>query len=278
MKKQSSLLLISMLAALFIVSCSKKTIKIQEKDISEKHYLSSDTTKGALALELEIELPIDYKNKETLQSIRNLLITKLFGEDFLKYPTDSVVEFFKISLINEYYNNNKPLLEKLDVSSSYSFDNVYNLSGFGLLSDKHIFVYGIERYEFMGGAHGIESRNYYNFDLKTGKLITEDDLFIPNYKDSLTQLIKNRIVEESRENNDKEPIFNLNTTEYWTDSIKPNSNFYITDLGLKYVFNPYEIAPYNVGLTEIFFSFKYIRSILKPENPISYLILNSEKE
>ncbi len=170
------------------------------------------------------------------------------------------------------------MVDKLDSGSVYSFNNEHTLSGFSLFSDKNIYVYGIDRYVYMGGAHGLETRNYYNFDLKTGKLITEKDLFVDNYKDLLSDLIKIRIVEESRDSNDKTPILNLENTDYWTDSIKPNSNFYITDEGINYVFNPYEIAPYALGETEVSLPFERLKGILKPGNLIAYLVEKHEKQ
>jgi hypothetical protein len=126
----------------------------------------------------------------------------------------------------------------------------------------------------MGGAHGLETRNYYNFNLTTGKLITEKDLYIDNYKSALTQLIKKRIVEESTE---IKTLADLEESIFWTDSIKPNGNFYITDESINYVFNPYEIAPYAFGETEITLTFDRIKSILKPNNPITYLVNKRNK-
>jgi len=40
---------------------------------------------------------------------------------------------------------------------------------FQLLNDERIYSYGINRYVFMGGAHGLSNVNYFNFDLRTGK-------------------------------------------------------------------------------------------------------------
>jgi len=132
----------------------------------------------------------------------------------------------------------------------------------------------------MGGAHGLETRNYYNFDLKTGKTITENDLFKPNYKAELSELIKKRIVEESKEvkeAKDTEPILSLEDTDFWADSIKPNGNFYITDESINYVFNPYEIAPYYIGQTEVTIPFNRLKNILKPNSIIAYLVEKQAK-
>ena len=281
MKKQPILLLLSVLTATMFFSCTQKTIKTEEKDFVKKYYLSKDTTKGALSVDLEVEIPFAFTNKEVLKSIRGVIITNLFGEEYVSRPNDSIVLLFSKELVTEYKENNQPLLEELDSTNRYSFDNEHTLSGFSLLSDKKIYVYGIERYINMGGAHGLETRNYYNFDLKTGSLITEKDLFKSNYAPELIKLIKKRIIEESKEYKDEknsEPILNLEDTDYWTDSIKPNGNFYITDEGINYVFNPYEIAPYYLGQTEVTLPFKRLIGILKPNSIITYLVEKNAKQ
>ncbi len=273
MKKQYILLLTSALTATFFFSCTQKTIKTVEKDFIKKYYLSSDTTLGSLNFDIEIEIPTAFANNIVLDSIRATIISNLFGNKYISHTNDSLIELFASDLYREYKADNEPLIDKLDSTSSYSFNYEHTLSGFSLLNDKKIFAYGIERYVYMGGAHGLETRNYYNFNLTTGKLITEKDLYIDNYKDALSQLIKKRIVEESSE---IKTLTDLEESIYWTDSIKPNGNFYITDESINYVFNPYEIAPYAFGETEITLTFNRIKSILKPNNPITYLV-NKQK-
>jgi len=280
MKKQTIILLLSILATSIFFSCTHKTIKTKENDFVKKYYLSKDTTKGALSIDIEVEIPIAFADKDILKSIRNSIVTNLFGEEYLLHSNDSLVQIFTKDLVSDYKENNEPLLNEKDSASKYSFDNEHVLSGFSLLSDKKIYVYGIERYMYMGGAHGLETRNYYNFDLKTGKTITEKDLYKPNFESELSELIKKRIVEESKENKDSkdaEPILSLEDTDFWTDSIKPNGNFYITDESINYVFNPYEIAPYYMGQTEVTIPFNRLKSLLRPNSIIAYLVEKQAK-
>jgi hypothetical protein len=175
-------------------------------------------------------------------------------------------------LKTEYKLTNEPILNEMDEKSLYSFNNEHILDGFSLLSDEHIYSYGINRYVFMGGAHGLNTINYLNFNLKNGKQITESDLFMKNSTKKLTELIKKRIVEQSLEDESLEPIKNLDKTDFWIDAIKPNGNFYITDESLNYVFNPYEIGPYYLGITEVRLPYERLKSILKPNSIVSYLI------
>jgi hypothetical protein len=280
MKNQTSALIVCTLMALFFISCTQKTIKTSENDFVKKYFLSKDTTKGALSVDLEVEIPVAFFNKDVLTAIRATIITNLFGGEYVNHANDSLVQIFTKDLVADYKENNEPLMNKIDTANRYSFNNEHVISGFSLLSDKKIYVYGIERYVYMGGAHGLETRNYYNFDLKTGKTITEKDLFKANFVPELSELIKKRIVEESKEvkeSKDTEPILSLEDTDFWADSIKPNGNFYITDEGINYVFNPYEIAPYYIGQTEVTIPFNRLKNILKPNSIIGYLVEKQAK-
>ncbi|MDP4237905.1 MAG: RsiV family protein [Bacteroidota bacterium] len=275
MKKQAIILLLSILVTTLFFSCTQKTIKTDEKDFAKRYFLSKDTTKGALSVDIEAEIPVAFTDKEVLKSIRSTIIANLFGDEYISHSNDSLVLLFTKDLVADYKENNSPLLSEVDSTNRYSFNNEHVVSGFSLLSDKKIYVYGIERYVYMGGAHGLETRNYYNFDLKTGKTISEKDLFKPNYETELSELIKKRIVEESKEmkeTKDTEPILSLEDTDFWEDSIKPNGNFYITDEGINYVFNPYEIAPYYMGQTEVTLPFNRLKNVLKPNSIIAYLV------
>jgi len=280
MKKQTIILFFSILTSYLFVSCTQKTIKTEERDFVKKYYLSKDTAKGALSVDIEVEIPSAFTNKEVLKSIRATIITNLFGEEYITHANDSLVLLFTKDLVTDYKENNEPLLNEIDSTNKYTFNNEHVVSGFSLLSDKKIYVYGIERYVYMGGAHGLETRNYYNFDLKTGKTISEKDLFKSGYEIELSELIKKRIVEESKEvkdSKDAEPILSLEDTDFWADSIKPNGNFYITDESINYVFNPYEIAPYYIGQTEVTIPFNRLKNLLKPNSIIAYLVEKQAK-
>lgn len=277
MKRKFIFLAISILVAATFFSCSSKTVKTEEKDFTKRLYLTNDTAKGSLNIDIEVEFPVKFRDNQILDSIRSSIISNVFGDDYIKLPDDSVIPHFVKDIYDDYVENNLPLVHQLDSGSVYSFNNEHTVSGFSLLSDQNIYVYGIERYVYMGGAHGLETRNYYNYSLRTGKLISENDLYTGNYIQNLSDLIKKRIVEQSHESGNQEPILSLEDTDYWTDSIKPNGNFYITDESINYVFNPYEIAPYSMGETEVVLPFDRIRSYLKSDSPIAYLVKKFEK-
>lgn len=272
MRKFIKLFILSIMIAFSLTSCKQKTVRTVEKDDVEKYFLSSDTTKGALRIDISVEIPVCYDDSAVLHAIRNEIISNLFGPEYIKFPVDSVVKQFTKDLIFDYKDTNQALLEQLDSTSLYTFDNEHTLEGFSLLSDERIYSYGINRYVFMGGAHGLSTTNYFVFNLKNGKKITEKDIFVAGYEQKLSDLLKTRIIEQSKEDENTTPIISLEETDYWVDAIKPNGNFYVTDESINYVFNPYEIAPYYMGQTEVILPFDRLKSLLKANNPISYLV------
>lgn len=272
MKNRSLWLISCVLVVLLFASCRQKTVRTIDKSDVERYYLAADTSKGALSIELNVAIPVCFDDDKVLDSIRNTIVSNLFGLEYVKFDNDSLVKRFTDDLKTEYKLTNGPILDEMDEKSLYSFNNEHVLDGFSLLSDEIIFSYGINRYVFMGGAHGLNTINYLNFNLKNGKLITESDLFMKNSTKKLTELIKKRIVEQSREDESLEPIKNLEKTDYWIDAIKPNGNFYITDESLNYVFNPYEIGPYYLGITEVRIPYERLKNILKPNSIVGYLI------
>jgi len=138
MKRQTIILLFSILATSLFISCKQKTIKTTEKDLVKKYFLSKDTTKGGLSVDIEVEIPTAFADKDVLNSIRATIITNLFGEEYIHHANDSLVLLFSKDLVADYKENNEPLISETDSTNRYSFDNEHVVSGFSLLSDKKI--------------------------------------------------------------------------------------------------------------------------------------------
>jgi hypothetical protein len=283
MKKRFFLLIISILAVISIISIlyflPKPSITVVTENYSlvDKQYLSKDTTLGTLTVDINIELPVDYKDKLMLDKIRTIVCSELFGNFKLIYPDDSLLYFFTEELKSEYVQNNLNFAEKISDDSQLVFNNSFILEGFSLLNDENIFSYGISRYVDFGGTHPAKTRFFYNFNLKNGTILQESDLFVEGYENELTGIIKNKIIEDSHNSEGIPYIDSFDNTEYILEAIKPNGNFYINDEAICYVFNPYEIAPINyIGETEVVLPYQLIKHLLKEGNPISYLLLTNQ--
>lgn len=280
MKKRNSfviagVIIICIAAALLFVfrPASPKSVVTENFSLTDKVYLSeTDTTLGSMTIDLNIDLPISYQDKNILDKIKTIIRTELFGDVFMSFPEDSLLNYYAADLGKEYIDNNADFARRISEDSRLAFNNSIMLEGFALLNDENIFSYGISRFVDFGGAHPIKTRLFYNFNLNDGKVIFEDDIFIQDYQLELSEIIKNKLLQDLNENDETPYRENLDESVYFMEQIKPNGNFYINDESICYVFNPYEIAPYYIGETEVVLPYKLIHHLMKPKNPLEYLV------
>ncbi|SEA99960.1 protein of unknown function [Pseudobutyrivibrio sp. ACV-2] len=109
----------------------------------------------------------------------------------------------------------------------------------------------INDYTFMGGAHGGGSYTGVNFDVATGKQITLDDL---GDADTIRQVSKDFILdtiatssEAARGNLYSDDIVNYKEAieELFANGNQPE--FYLDTVGITFIFQQYDIAPYAAG-------------------------------
>ncbi|WP_305981990.1 DUF3298 and DUF4163 domain-containing protein [Roseivirga thermotolerans] len=104
-------------------------------------------------------------------------------------------------------------------------------------------------YSYTGGAHPNSGQVYRSYDLRTGDPITLDQLLVENYEAKLYPAAEI----EFRMTREIPPEMSLQEGGFWFDEgqFSLNENFAIINKSLVFYFNPYEIAPYSVGPTEL---------------------------
>lgn len=139
----------------------------------------------------------------------------------------------------------------------------FELHGSVLLNNAKQLTIQLSSYAYTGGAHGMNSTTYFVFDAATGRRLFFDDLFVSGSRGSLNALIEARFREDrglsssDRLDGEKGGLFE--------NRIAFTTNFALTDKGISFFYNPYEIAPYAAGPTEIELRFEDIKGLLKPE-------------
>lgn len=132
-------------------------------------------------------------------------------------------------------------------------------------------------------AHPITSTNATTLDLETGSPLLLKDLFVPGHIKKLNHLIRAALIDREQYYPCNEKLSTDVATkmvksvlEDITDhpakicfsSISDDSQYYLTDTALIFVFPKYSIAPGSDGDIEIPIYFKKIRDILKLNGPL----------
>lgn len=262
-------LLLASIACLMALTACQRQADITFDALNESHTVpcySDDITCFEVALQLEF--PAESTDR-ALSSVRRTLITDIFGEKYIDLKNSLLPSAYIDDCMAEYnlLNNDLP-----DDEQDALFRNVLveDIKAVPLFTTKQLLSYEVSRYVYTGGAHGVSSTICWVFDLTTGQQLTEDDIFVPGYTDALTQLLQKALEASTASQH-------LALETFYMDQVLPNGNFAITEEGIYYQFNPYDIAPYAVGETRLLLDKEALRPLMQPKTVVYNLFFADKK-
>lgn len=119
---------------------------------------------------------------------------------------------------------------------------------------------------YMGGAHPNSVFIYLNYDPINKQEILLDSLILPGSLDKLNSIAEGIF----RKNEKLAPGTSLKEGYFFEkDRFSLNRNFTITEEGLQFLYNPYEIKAYVYGTTTLVIPFSELKAIARPNSLIS---------
>ncbi|MDY5076725.1 MAG: DUF3298 domain-containing protein [Paludibacteraceae bacterium] len=210
--------------------------------------------------------------EEVLSKLQRAVCQTVLGEAFLDMRPQQAIEAYAALKHTEYIQNNLPLLQEwaIDHEDEPLCETCFNeeliISAAPMTdhlpesADRFLWSYAMDVYEYTGGAHGNRYLLIQNYDLETGDMVNEQDLFIDDYYEPLKTLLLNALIAQT---DNAESKRDLRRMGYSVADVVPNENFYVTQEGITYVYNPYEIAPYAMGCIEIFLPWETVRPLIR---------------
>lgn len=280
MKTQpSKSIIVFFLASLFLASChtgtkqtTENAVQFDSIRVDKTYHLLDNPENPNCNLQLDFIFPVKSGDKELLPKIQKLFVQSYFGENYenLK-PAEAVAQYTEdyLNAYKELEADYKEDLAKQDQSPVGAWYSYYEMSSDDIVyNGNDLLSYTINFENYTGGAHGAHSFTNRVINMKTGKFVTEEEIFIENYQDDLARILIDRIAKENNVENAKD-LENIGF--FSVEEIFPNGNFLVDERGITYTFNEYEIAAYVVGATQVFIPFEDIRYLLKKDSPISHL-------
>jgi len=210
----------------------------------------------------QVNLQVKYVkgDDERARNINNAIEQRLFMFDSLQMQqaVDSFANFYT----KEYQKNMAPLYreDRTDETKRAWYEYKYVIETDTRRGKDGCLVYIIDLDMYEGGAHGIRQQLVMNFDEKTGQQITYNDLFVQGYQFKLRELLLEELKDQTKTNS----LDELHEQGYLlTMDIYAPQNFILDDDEIIFIYNPYEIAPYDKGNTELTLSYSQLKEILK---------------
>lgn len=266
--------------SLSLYGCKTKTKSTVENEISfdsitvdKTYHLLENPENPNCTFQLKFTYPVKMKDKQVLSLIQKQFIRDYFGDNYENLsPEEAVSQYTEdyIASYKELEDDFRLEIERSNGQPVTSWFAYYEMSDNAIEYNRSdLLSYSVSFSNYTGGAHGAHSTRYHVIDLKTGKTITEEAIFIDNYQEQLARILVDKIA-TLNEVQDAKELENIGF--FSVDEIFPNDNFMIDDTGITYAFNEYEIAAYVVGLIEVHIPFKEIDYLIRRDSPIAHLV------
>jgi hypothetical protein len=277
MKKGTTILLIALLiAGCWLASCSNtgqpsRNLQFEEITLSKSEHLFADESKPACNLYIDFVFVNNATTIGAKDSINAYLLSALFGKKYQQLSPQEAVEGYAKEYVTNYRADLEPMIQKdidnhIDkdqLTAWYSYEQ--ELKGSIETYKGMLLSYCTYKNEYSGGPHGMYTTEFTNLNLSSLQPILLDELFVEEYQETLTELLWYQLaLDNGVETRDELEEMGYATT----GELAPTENFYISEDGITFYYNVYEIAPYSMGPTQITLSYDMLEYILNYENKL----------
>lgn len=251
---------------------AENSIRFDSITVDKTYHFFNNPENPNCNLQINFTYPSQFDDKALLKKLQNEFVVSYFGEEYTNLPPAEAVTKYTDRYLKEYKDLENDFQEEVEksadapVSSWYSY---YEMSDNKIVyNENDLLSYTVNFENYTGGAHGAHAYQNRVLNLKTGKPVTEEEIFVDNYQDNLARILVDQIAKDFDVENAKE----LENAGFFSmDEIFPNGNFLVDETGITYTFNEYEIAAYVVGPVTVTLPYEDIRYLLKKESPIAHI-------
>jgi hypothetical protein len=252
------------IAVLALVSCGNDDALIVDfGSVTVDRVVNISADKNAPACKIHLELKYAKEsNGEKADIINDAIENRLF--EIKGLPMKQAADSFANSYTANYKKSLAPLYKAdkndPDKQAWYQYHNVITTDV--RPGHKGVAVYLITRDYYEGGAHGINQQLAMNFNTQTGQYLTLADILVPGYEIRLNEALLQALMDKMKAGN----LDDLHEKGYLTMmDIFPPENFIFDEETLTFIYNPYEIAAYALGKTELTIPLSKIEDLLKKD-------------
>lgn len=239
------------------VSSDKTSHQVTFSRFSDSSQISVSKNAGAPKGKFEVDLlfPTGLPGKSPL--FKSVAQKILNHEDLALTDTKEVFGTASKRFDKQYLTSNKELFSQYGNDCfACNWEKKFMLTP--LFFNSRYLSFNLSEYAYTGGAHGMQHNSIINIDRNSGDIITLES-FLKKESDSiLTAVITSHIKDKLK----LQKGASLKEAGFFTDSIPPASNYAITPYGIVFIYNPYEIGPYSMGIVSVFIPEKELKDLL----------------
>ena len=205
----------------------------------------SEESADSLLFSVDLEYAVKGVPPEALEQMNGTILTQAFDLEDVPGTVEETAVRYRENLIDEYLNE----------AGGFTWED--HITGAFSQKYKTWQNYFLTYYSYQGGAHGIQTASQIVFDTKTGAVLTEEDFFAEGYEEPVSELLRKTVQASlSAEAPELVELIQL-------EAVAPNGNFSVDRDGMEWLFQPYEVGPYALGIVSVTLSWDQLKPYLK---------------
>lgn len=260
MMKNTTIMAALAAAVLLLSACAGKEMVTVTFDDARRVGLAWDSP-DSMDIRISVEYPVKGLKKNTLEMIRRQIANAAFHPAEPSGDIAAAAAVYIDSLAKEYRETNEELWEDVIKDNEQGKNGgtwlswTDNVTGYFSGGHEGLISYVVEHDSYTGGAHGLGQLDAIVLDLRDGSAVNESDLFADGYEESLSERLSTHLPEAFDDEESYEGLF--------VKQIAPNGNFMVSEDGVTYIYQPYEIGPYSLGTISVTVPWTELEDLLK---------------
>ena len=258
MKKRLILSAAVLMSAIGAVSCTDEP-GFEKYGFSDSIALEEGRT-DTLTVDIRMEYPAKGMSAQAMESLRDIITAEAFGNGYCGKAPQEAIDAYASDYISTYRDENLELAESLAGENSMALSWGKYITGaftgeMNMADGDRLMNYTITDYSYTGGAHGMNTETCLVFSQETGEPLSLEDIFREDCITALPELLMKHVSEAFENPSDADYLL--------VREIPVTENFSISDSGITFIYNPYEIAAYAAGTIRITIPWEELQDICR---------------
>lgn len=245
------LLLVLMSTAFFSCKGKQDVFMANDSILVVDSFKKSNGELCKITIKVVASYPIEYKDEESTEKLQQLFCQAILGATEGQSDVKEAMNYYAKSLIaqnssHQVNEESEVYEEDYDVIDVDNFELTIKISS--VYNDKDLLSFNREETVIKNDQVTSVTHTYVNFDLQSMKKVTLGDLFLNENQVQITQMLKSKLMEDQGAKDEDE----LNQLGYYNlPNLSVTNNFYFSDKGITWSYEPNVIAVPAVGETTI---------------------------
>jgi hypothetical protein len=216
-----------------------------------------------------MEYPITATQPQLLHTAETFIVSQMFSDEYAGLDPVKAATHYRDHCIEQYRaeGKNMDVLYGDDREAAITWMSHEDiLSGRVVYLSDSFLSYSVTTYTYGGGAHGNTSVSNRVIDLNTACPLFLSDLFSTQAAEELSARLREQMAQDQGCNSVAE--LGDKGLFFAPDEVGLTDNFYLNDSGIVWQYNPYEIAPYYLGIISARLSWDVIYPYLLEDSPL----------